>query len=163
MSKYKFIIIAVVVLLLGFLAGFLVADKKAKSAEKAAKISQAVDEALGQKSAEKKEVKEIGKPGLIYFYAQECSSCQKFKPNWNYLKKKYKNSFNFIEVDVDNAQNAPLFMEFMVNVIPYVYIEDVPFRNRVFINPLMYQYLPRFELELNRYLEMREILKKGVS
>ncbi|MCM1010749.1 MAG: thioredoxin domain-containing protein [Fusobacterium sp.] len=152
MSKYKLIILAVVTLLAGFLAGFLLGGKsEVVKAEK-----QVVTTSTG-------EVKEIGKPALIYFFAKDCSSCQKFKPNWLVLKRKYKDKFNFIEIDVDNQMNAPLCIEFMINVIPQVYLEDAPFRNRVFINPIMYHYMPRFQDELNRYLQMREILKKGVS
>ncbi len=153
MSKYKLIILAVVALLTGFLGGFLLGGRPQETVAPEAQI-------IVKKEGE---VKEIAKPALIYFFAKDCSSCQKFKKNWLYLQKKYKNEFNFVEIDVDNQINAPLFMEFMVNVIPYVYIEDAPFRNRVFINPLMYQILPRLEDELDRYLEMREILKKGVS
>ncbi len=153
MSKYKLIILTVIALLAGFLGGYLLADKKHIGEAKAAKISQVVEEAAG--------TKDFGKPALVYFYAKECSSCQKFKPSWNVLKRKYKNKFNFVEVDVDNAVNAPLCYEFMVNVIPAVHIEDAPFRNRAFINPMEYHFLPRMEDDLNRYLEMREILKKG--
>lgn len=152
MSKYKLIILAVVTLLAGFLAGFLLGGKS----EVVKTEKQVVTTSTG-------EVKEIGKPALLYFFAKECSSCQKFKPNWQYLKRKYKDKFNFIEIDVDNAMNAPLCIEFMINVIPQVYLEDAPFRNRVFINPIMYHYMPRFEDELTRYLQMREILKKGVN
>lgn len=157
MSKYKLIILAIISLLAGFLGGYLQADKKNIGEAKAAKISQTVEAAVG----ENKEVKDFGKPALVYFYADECSSCQKFKPSWRTLKRKYKNKFNFVEIDVDKAENSPLCYEFMVNVIPAVHIEDAPFRNRAFINPMEYHFLPRMEDCLNRYLEMREILKKG--
>lgn len=157
MTKYKLIILTIVALLGGFLGGYFLGDRKNAGDEKAAKISQAVEEAV----SEKKEVKDFGKPALVYFYGNECSSCQKFKPSWNALKKKYKNKFNFVEIDVDNSVNAPLCYEFMVNVIPAVHIEDAPFRNRAYINPMEYHFLPRMEDDLNRYLEMREILKKG--
>lgn len=155
MSKYKFIILTIIALLAGFLGGYILSDRKQVSETKVAKISQAVEEAAG--------VKDFGKPALVYFYAKECSSCQKFKPGWVALKKKYKNKFNFVEVDVDKAENAPLCYEFMVNVIPAVHIEDAPFRNRAFINPVEYHFMPRMEDDLNRYLEMREILKKGAA
>lgn len=159
MNKYKIIILTIITLLVGFLAGYLISDKRNDSVAKAERVSKAVEEAVNKEE----QVKEIGKPALIYFFAKDCSSCQKFKPNWQVLKRKYSNKFNFVEIDVDNRMNAPLCIEFMVNVIPQVYIEDAPFRNRVFINPIMYNYMPRFLDELNRYLEMREILKKGVA
>lgn len=159
MNRYKIIILSFVLLLFGFLVGYLVSDNVHSAKARSERIANAVEEAVDVN----KEVKDFGKPALIYFFAKDCSSCKKFKPNWLYLKRKYKDKFNFVEIDVDNQMNAPLFMEFMVNVIPYVYIEDAPFRNRVFVNPLMYQFMPRFEDELNRYLEMREILKKGAA
>lgn len=154
MVKYKFIILTVVALLLGFLVGFLCGGKFAPK--------QLDDVAASAATKTEQGEKDFGRPALVYFYAQQCSSCQKFKPTWNILKRKYKNKFNFVEIDVDNPINAPLCMEFMVNIIPAVHIEDAPFRNRAFVNPMEYHFLPRFEDNLNRYLEMREILKKGV-
>lgn len=159
MIKYKLVILTVIGLLAGFLGGYFLADKNAAMAAKADRVSKAVEEAVN----ETKEGKDFGKPALVYFYGKECSSCKKFKPTWLALKKKYKNSFNFIEIDVDKAENAPLCYEFMVNVIPAVHIEDAPFRNRAYINPMEYHFVPRLEDTLKRYLEMREILKKGAA
>jgi len=137
-------------LLVGFLGGFALAGKSIKAVEK-----------FEEKPQVSESVKEFGKPALIYFFAQECSSCKKFKPVWVAIKRKYRDKFNFIEIDVDVPKNAPLCYEFMVNIIPVVHIEDAPFRNRAMINPMEYTFLPRFEDTLNRYLEMREVLKKG--
>ncbi len=156
MSKYKLIILAVVALLVGFLGGY--AFKKAPEAEVPAVANVTV-----VANQEQGAPKDFGKPALVYFYADACSSCNKFKPTWKAIKQKYKNTFNFVEIDVDKAESAPLCMEFMVNVIPALHIEDAPFRNRAYINPMEYHFPPRLEDDLNRYLEMREILKKGAA
>lgn len=150
MKNLKIVIISIIALFITFIGGFgsgclLKKDVVAK---------EVVD-------VEIKGKQDFGKPALIYFFAKNCSSCKKFNPTWAMLKKKYKKDFNFIELDVDLPANAPYCYEFMVNIIPAVHIEDAPFRNRAFINPMEYHFLPRFEDTLNRYLEMREILKKG--
>ncbi|MBO7672759.1 hypothetical protein J6S88_05045 [bacterium] len=107
--------------------------------------------------------KEVQKPSVLLFHSKNCSSCTKIRPVWLALQKDFKKEFNFYEIDVDNQKNAPLCIEFLITTIPSIYIEDVPFRNRAYINPAMYGYLPRFEEELSRYLDMRKILKKGME
>lgn len=159
MSKYKLVILAITLLLAGFLGGYFVSDNKAKREARSEKISEVIEEVQNSE----KVAKSFEKPALVYFFAKDCSSCQKFKPNWQYLKRKYKNKFHFIEIDVDNSENARYSIEFMVTTIPQVFLEDAPFRNRVFLNPIMYHYMPRFQDDLDRYLEMRELLKKGAS
>ena len=155
MARYKLIILTITTLIVGFLGGFLIGSKYGFEPE-----PQGITPAPKIAKADEKE---FGKPALVYFFAKDCSSCNKFKPNWLYLKKKYSDKFNFIEIDVDKQVNAPLCMEFMVNIIPAVHIEDARFRNRSFINPMEYHFMPRFQDELNRYLQMREVLKKGVT
>ena len=149
MSK-KFIIISLLAVLLTFLCGF--GSCCLLKREAIAKETEIVKGEIN---------KDFGKPALVYFFAKNCSSCQKFNSSWTMLKKKYKKDFNFIEIDVDLPMNAPICYEFMVNVIPAVHIEDAPFRNRAYINPLEYHLIPRMEDTLRRYLEMREILKRG--
>lgn len=159
MIKYKLSILAVTLLLVGFLGGFFAGCMTVRSEQRAEKIAQVVKEQ--QKPEEKPEVKDFGKPALVYFYAPKCTSCQKFRPNWNHLKKVYKDKFHFVEIDVDNPENVTYNYEFMITTIPQVYLEDAPFKNRVFLNPVMYHYMPRFKDDLDRYLQMRELLKKG--
>ena len=154
MYKYKLTIFSIVMLLVGFLCGFAIAAKNLSAVRE-------VEEVQVLNGEEKSEVKDFGKPALIYFFGMQCSSCQKFKPIWVALKKKYKDKFNFIEINVDVPKNAPLCYEFMVNIIPVVHIEDVKFRNRAMLNPAEYAFVPRLYDDLDRYLEMREILKKG--
>lgn len=159
MFKYKFIILSITTLLVGFLGGFFVAQTMQEANYKTPTQKKETPELIAQNT----DVNEIKAPALLFFYGKNCSACHKFKPSWNVVKKKYKDKFQFLEIDVDEPQNAPLCYEFMINVIPSVFIEDAPFRNRSFMNPAEYHYMPRFEDELNRYIEMREILKRGIS
>ena len=153
MIKYKLIILAIIALLIGFLAGYTLKKTPEVEVPTVANVTVVANSGAN-------EAKDYGKPALVYFYADACSSCNKFKPTWKLVKQKYKDKFNFVEIDVDKAESAPLCMEFMVNVIPSLHIEDAPFRNRAYINPMEYHFPPRLMDDLNRYLEMREILKK---
>lgn len=165
MSRYKVIIISLLIFLFGMTAGYCVETfLTSKSAQNTTArnndISPIVNAAVAK---EKPEKKEIQKPSVLLFHSKHCSSCDKIRPVWKALEKQYKKEFNFYEIDVDQQQNARLCMEFLITTIPSIYIEDVPFRNRAYINPVMYGYLPRFSDELSRYLEMRKILKNGLE
>lgn len=154
MNKVKSVIIVCISvffsILLGFLLGYFVGNGQG---------SQEAE--LPQVVTPSGEVKTFKQPAIVYFYGKDCSSCQKFKPNWEIIKRKYAKKFVMLEIDVDKPENAVYGYEFMVNVIPTVYIEDAEFRNRAYINPAEYHFLPRFQDTLDRYLIMRKILMKG--
>ena len=154
MNKNRCIIIisicVVLSVILGFLLGCFVAGEKRNSQPEIPQVKTSTGE-----------IKTFKQPAIVYFYGKDCSSCHKFNPNWNIIKKKYGNKFAIIEIDVDKPENAVYGYEFMVNIIPTVYIEDVEFRNRAYINPAEYHFLPRFQDTLDRYLAMRKILMKG--
>ena len=162
--KYKFSILAIVLLLSGFLAGCFagkISDNKSNMTVETGVVAVADKSKVDVKESDK--VQDFGKPALIYFYSPDCSSCSKFKSNWLYLKKHFGKKFEFLEVNVDDSRLAPLSFEFMVTTIPTVFLEDAKFRHRAYINPVEYHFLPRFEDELNRYLELREVMKRGYS
>lgn len=154
MDKNRCIIIicacAILSVIVGFLLGFFVAGGQ-----------QDEQKEIPQVVTPSGEVKTFRQPAIVYFYGKDCSACQKFKPNWNIIKKKYGNKYTVLEIDVDKPENAVYGYEFMINVIPTVYIEDAEFRNRAYINPAEYHFLPRFQDTLDRYLDMRKILIKG--
>lgn len=146
----KICVCAVLSAIVGFWLGFFVSG-----------VQNDEQKEIPQIVTQSGEVKTFRQPAIVYFYGKDCSSCQKFKPNWNIIKRKYGKSFTILEFDVDKPENARFAYEFMVNVIPTVYIEDAEFRNRAYINPAEYQFLPRFQDTLDRYLNMRKILIKG--
>ena len=172
MKKYKIIIISLIIFLFGITAGYFIEEfTSAKKNENMAITTEmrtsvpgmAVAKEVPGKASDDNAVKEVQKPSVLLFQSRSCSSCDKIKPIWKALQKEYKKDFNFYEVDVDDQKNAPLCIEFLITTIPSIFIEDVPFRFRDYINPVIYNYLPRFEDELNRYLDMREILKRGMN
>ena len=161
-KKYKITIISILIFLFGMTAGYCVETfLTAKNTQIIDNTSTEVASVEPVKVTSDK--KEVQKPSVLLFHSKHCSSCDKIRPIWKALEKEYKKEFNFYEIDVDQQQNARLCIEFLITTIPSIYIEDVPFRNRAYINPVMYSYLPRFSDELSRYLEMRKILKKGLE
>ena len=172
MKKYRIIIISLLIFLFGLTAGYFIqgisSGKNLESAAIAKEVVVGASDTAAAKTVKAQEaetpvVKEVQKPSMLLFHSRNCSSCDKVKPVWKALQKEYKNDFNFYEIDVDDHNNARLCIEFMITTIPSIYIEDVPFRFRDYINPVMYNYLPRFEDELTRYLDMRKILKRGMN
>lgn len=161
MKRCKTIIIISIVFVFGLTAGCVVENLLSSKNISNAAIAKDITPAKSQKSEVKPQ--EVQKPSVLLFHSKNCSSCTKIRPVWYGLQKSFKNDFNFYEIDVDQQRNAPLCIEFLITTIPSIYIEDVPFRNRAYINPAMYGYLPRFEEELSRYLDMRKILKKGIE
>ena len=162
MNKYRIIIISLLVFLFGLTAGVCIEEfVSGKNIDNISNSAQAKETNVNTGNAVKSNTDEIQLPSVLLFHSKNCSSCEKIRPVWKALQKEYKKDFRFIEIDVDIAQNAPLCMEFLITTIPSIYIEDVPFRNRAYINPVMYGYLPRFSDELSRYLDLRKILKKG--
>ena len=61
-----------------------------------------------------------GKPSLIEFYANWCTTCQSLAPSLNSLHEKYGDEVNFVMLNVDD----PLWMEqvksYGANSIPYL-------------------------------------------
>lgn len=161
MKHYKVLIITSLVFAFGLIAGCFIENFVSSKSVSNAAIAK--DITLSASVKAKVESKEVQKPSVILFHSQKCSSCTKIRPVWLTLRKEYKKDFNFYEIDVDEQRNIPICLEFLVTTIPTIYIEDVPFRNRAYINPAMYGYLPRFEEELSRYLDVRKILKNGVK
>ena len=153
MNKNKSILIICICAIVGVLIGFALGVVSGLGQSNDVEIPQVVTPAG--------EVKTFRQPAIVYFYGENCSSCQKFKPNWNIIKRNYGKKFAILEIDVDKPENARFGYEFMVNVIPAVFIEDAEFRNRAYVNPAEYHFLPRFRDTLDRYLEMRKFLMKG--
>jgi thiol-disulfide isomerase/thioredoxin len=59
-----------------------------------------------------------GKPTLIEFYANWCSSCQAMAPDMAQLKQQYPDSVNFVMLNVDNTKWLPEILKYRVDGIP---------------------------------------------
>jgi thiol-disulfide isomerase/thioredoxin len=65
-----------------------------------------------------------GKPTLMEFYANWCSSCQAMAPDIAQLEQQYANSVNFVMLNVDNTKWLPEILQYRVDGIPHFVFLD---------------------------------------
>lgn len=64
-----------------------------------------------------------GKPTLMEFYANWCTSCQAMAPDMAALEKEYGDRVNFVMLNVDNSKWLPEVLSYRVDGIPhFVYL-----------------------------------------
>lgn len=64
-----------------------------------------------------------GKPTLMEFYADWCTTCQAMAPELNSLKEEFSDRVNFVMLNVDNEKWLPEILSYRVDGIPhFVYI-----------------------------------------
>lgn len=66
-----------------------------------------------------------GKPTLMEFYADWCTSCQAMAKDMSELKSEYGDRINFVMLNVDNSKWLPEMLHYRVDGIPHF----------VFLNP----------------------------
>lgn len=113
-NRWRNIIIALVAVTLS-LALFLGLKTEVNSAslENQAKNSVALDTALSN-----------GKPTLVEFYADWCTSCQAMAKDLNELKQEYGKDLNFVMLNVDNTKWLPEMLQYRVDGIPHFVFVD---------------------------------------
>jgi thiol-disulfide isomerase/thioredoxin len=60
-----------------------------------------------------------GKPSLVEFYANWCTSCQAMVGDMAALKEQYGDRVNFVMLNVDNSKWLPELMRYRVDGIPH--------------------------------------------
>jgi len=60
-----------------------------------------------------------GKPTLMEFYANWCTSCQTMAPDLDALKQEYGDRINFVMLNVDNDKWLPELLRYRVDGIPH--------------------------------------------
>jgi thiol-disulfide isomerase/thioredoxin len=66
-----------------------------------------------------------GKPSLVEFYANWCTSCQAMVADLSALKNDYGDRINFVMLNVDNNKWLPEVMRYRVDGIPhFVYLDQ---------------------------------------
>ena len=60
-----------------------------------------------------------GKPTLVEFYANWCTSCQAMASDLQQLKSEYQQDINFVMLNVDNTKWLPEMLHYRVDGIPH--------------------------------------------
>lgn len=60
-----------------------------------------------------------GKPTLMEFYANWCTSCQAMAPDIAKLEQQYADTVNFVMLNVDNTKWLPEILKYRVDGIPH--------------------------------------------
>ncbi len=65
-----------------------------------------------------------GKPSLVEFYANWCTTCQAMAGDMAELRKTYGENVNFVMLNVDNNKWLPEMLEYRIDGIPhFVYLD----------------------------------------
>ena len=65
-----------------------------------------------------------GKPSLVEFYANWCTSCQAMASDLGRLKQEYQQDVNFVMLNVDNSKWLPEVLNYEVDGIPHFVFLD---------------------------------------
>jgi thiol-disulfide isomerase/thioredoxin len=65
-----------------------------------------------------------GKPSLMEFYANWCTSCQAMAPDLKEIKEEYGQQLNFVMLNVDNNKWLPELVKYRVDGIPHFVFLD---------------------------------------
>ncbi|MEO1095999.1 MAG: thioredoxin family protein [Cyanobacteria bacterium J06638_28] len=67
-----------------------------------------------------------GKPSLMEFYANWCTSCQAMAGDMATLRETYDDRVNFVMLNVDNSKWLPEMLHYRVDGIPhFVYLDEM--------------------------------------
>jgi thiol-disulfide isomerase/thioredoxin len=75
--------------------------------------------ALAKESVPLEVAMQNGKPTLVEFYANWCTSCQAMAEDMGSLKQEYGDRVNFVMLNVDNTKWLPEILEYRVDGIPH--------------------------------------------
>jgi len=81
-------------------------------------------EALAQEAIPWEQAQANGKPSLVEFYADWCSTCRAMAPLLASLKKEFADQVNFVMLNVDNPKWLPELSRYRVNGIPHFLFLD---------------------------------------
>ncbi len=97
-------------------------------------------------------VMEQEKPVFLFFYTDWCMHCVKFMPVYEELEKTYKDKYNFIKINADNAENTALVQDYYVMGIPAVYIVEPKTQKRHAVNNFILHDIDTLKKELDKFI-----------
>ena len=89
------------------------------------------------------------KPIVLLFYADWCHFCIDFMPKYEALYKKFKNKYNFVKINVEDAKYEEVVKKYKINGFPMVFL----------VNP---QKDTNIQLE-NQYFGDKEKMEKDLN
>lgn len=98
------------------------------------------------------------KPMLALFYVDWCGYCMKFMPKYKTISSIYKDKYNVVMLNAEDAENKALVEDVTLSGFPTLYIIDPKYDNRVLLNNAIYQDMKKLRVELDRYLRIRSML-----
>lgn len=83
-----------------------------------------------------------GKPTLIEFYADWCTSCQALAPSISQFHEQYGSQINFVMLNVDEPQWQEVLQQYQVRGVPQFFFlksdkPSVPLRDRTVVKTLV--------------------------
>lgn len=105
------------ILLLSIVCFFLVAWKPAAAMPSSLTGLTALRD-MAQQSVPYQTALSNGKPTLIEFYADWCTSCQSLAPSVSSFHQKYGSQVNFVMLNVDTPPGSQLIQPFQVKGVP---------------------------------------------
>ncbi len=82
-------------------------------------------EAQAEKSIPLEVALSNGKPSLVEFYANWCTSCQAMAKDLAVVKQEYQNGVNFVMLNIDNSKWLPEILHYRVEGIPhFIYLDN---------------------------------------
>ena len=98
------------------------------------------------------------KPVLVLFYADWCGYCVRFMPIYQELSEKYKDTFDFSKVNVEDKKYEKTVRNIGITGFPTVFIIDPKYDNKVLLSNAILGTVDGVSAEMDRYARIRKIL-----
>ena len=98
------------------------------------------------------------KPVLVLFYADWCGYCVRFMPIYPALSEKYKDSFDFSKVNVEDRKYEKTVRTIGITGFPTVFIIDPKYDNKVLLSNTVLGTVEDISVEMDRYNRIRKLL-----
>lgn len=109
------------------------------------------------------ELKDIEKPTVVLFYADWCTYCRRFMPEYGKIAKKFKEKFNFVVINCDYQENDEYVKNFHIVGFPSLFIIDNKIGYHFALNPATVADSDIFKDELNDYLTFRNSILEKIT